>query len=127
MKKSVTFRFYEDTVSCLDKLAEASGKSATLYLEDLIREKYRRALLPMQELYRTFEGRLDVGCRSGYIVTALMNGYLELEYVTVYSDSEDKKYIFKETKTYNRNTEWNNSLVYDLMADIADGNVEVLR
>lgn len=64
---------------------------------------------------------------SGYIVTALVEGYLELEYVTVYSDSEDKKYIFKETKAYNRNTEWNNSLVYDLMADIADGNVEVLR
>ena len=127
MKKSVTYRFGEDTLEYLDFMVKASGKNATEFLEGLIVDKYSRSFLPVTELYRSFEGRLDVQCRSGYIVTAMTNGRLKLECLSVDTDVADSVYIFKESSLYNRETEWSKDVIYDLISDIMDGKISVVR
>lgn len=127
MKKSVTYRFGEDTLEYLDFMVKASGKNATEFLEGLIVDKYSRSFLPVAELYRSFEGRLDVQCRNGYIVTAMTNGRLKLECLSVDTDVADSVYIFKESSLYNRETEWSKDVIYDLISDIMDGKISVVR
>jgi hypothetical protein len=59
-----------------------------------------------KELYRSFEGKLGVDQRSGYIISALDNGNLRVKTLSVYNDEDDYTYYVKPTADYNSNTNW---------------------
>lgn len=44
----------------------------------------------MREVYRSFEGKIGVDCRSGYIITELKDFY-EVEFLSAYNDVKDTR------------------------------------
>lgn len=52
----------------------------------------------MKEIYRSFEGKLDVNNQSGYIIED-GNDFYQVSFISVWTDQEDRKYrISKEIK-----------------------------
>lgn len=67
------------------------------------------------ELYRSFEGKLDVDLRRGFIISALDNGKLRIKSFSAYTDEPEYTYYIMPTEQYNAETVFTHESARELL------------
>lgn len=70
----------------------------------------------MKEIYSSFEGKLSVDNRSGYTVSLTDTNKIVIEFLSIYTDQRDGKWMLECSEKYNENTKWD----YELCAEVTD-------
>lgn len=78
----------------------------------------------MKELYRSFEGKLDMDTRSGHIISGNIN-ILKIEYLNIDTDERDRVTYLYPTDTYNIDAVWSDALVERLLDDLHNLRLDV--
>lgn len=73
----------------------------------------------MKEIYRSFEGKLNVGNQTGYIIYEL-NDFYQIEFLSVWSDAKEDKVRIR--KALLKEADFSNlEKIGDLQMDIENG------
>jgi len=75
-----------------------------------------------KEVYRSFEGKLNVDVQKGYIITEL-DGFYEIEFLTVWSDIGDSRIRIRK-EFLSENDFANLEKITELMIDVEDGRAD---
>lgn len=76
------------------------------------------------EIYSTFEGKLNVENREGYVISITENNNICMEQYRVMGDAQQGKWIIVPTDKYNSNSNWSPELCLELLCDLADGVID---
>jgi len=79
------------------------------------------------ELYRSFEGKLDVEHRNGFIISALDNGRLRIKTFSVYTDEPEYTYYIMPTEQYNADTTFTHETARSLLEQIRRDTIKPYR
>lgn len=79
------------------------------------------------ELYRSFESKLDVGQRTGFIISALDNGRLRIKSFSVYTDEPEYTYYIMPTEQYNADTAFTRETARELLEQVQRDAIKPYR
>lgn len=79
------------------------------------------------ELYRSFEGKLDVDRRTGFTISSIANGNLRINTLTTYRPALEFTYYIKPTERFNADTVFTDDLAGELLDLIQHDVVEPYR
>lgn len=79
----------------------------------------------MNEIYRSFKGKLNVDNQEGVIVSINENGeWLQIETLSVQHEKRDGKMMVKASDKYNAQSQWSQELAWAAIYDVSTGAAE---
>ena len=76
----------------------------------------------MQEIYCSFDGKLDLDNQSGYVIYSLGNGLLQIEFLSINRDVKDEKYRLPDNLLRVSDLD-NAEKLISLCLEVSNGNI----